>query len=410
MNARPWLLVPLLAACGGADPAPPVEPAPAAPFEGPRVSERRTAPAIGEDTRYVLASSLNLRAAPGGAIVGKLDINAPVRLLAVEGEHARVRAANGREGTVPAEFLAAEPLTLAEALSRHAGATSPAERLSWAQRAAAIDERARPALEALAAAYREAGDAAQAEAVERRLSWPDDLLLAGAWPVRAGELLRLEWGLADSGLGWETEELPESELARRGLVLGGPVWVLPDRGPALRGEIAGLMRTLFNECGGTMGHVLLARVELPPGARPIAFSVRVPPESWSRTHPERDLDAAVEAVREVIAPRRLPDAQLHAAAYGDGVRVRVAANLAGPEDEMQSWTLLDFDVEPGGVVRPVEERSGEASFTGYLYPSVGRDIDGDGRGDLVLEGLCMQVLIDADGVTRRTSESLCCGC
>src|SRR5687767_9320315 len=115
--------------------------------------------ALAAETRYVQASTLNLRAAPSAdaKVLGRLAIGSPLEVLeAGAAPFVRVRVANGREGWVDGTFLAAAALTAGDALARAKGARDPAERLSWAQRAAAIRSDATTLAE-LEASYRATG-------------------------------------------------------------------------------------------------------------------------------------------------------------------------------------------------------------------------------------------------------------
>jgi hypothetical protein len=157
-----------------------------------------TASAAQGAQRYVLASRLNLRDAPGGRKVGRLSINSPVEVLEERGPDVSVRTKNEAEGWVPAQFLGDKPVTLPDAIAAAQSAETAEERLSWAQRAAAIDARHRQALEVLAGAYRAVNDELSAKAIDQRLVWPDDILLAGYAPRgRAEGQIALEWGVTE---------------------------------------------------------------------------------------------------------------------------------------------------------------------------------------------------------------------
>lgn len=360
--------------------------------------------------RYVLASSLNLRDAPGGLRVGILAINSPVRVLEEVGDQARVRVGNGREGWVPVAYLAEAPLTVADALAAGEVAATPAEALAWAQRATALDPRDEGALTALAEAYRDTGQHELAMRLEERLEWPDDILLAGAHGQTADGRWLLEWTLHLDRQQWAPDgELTPEQLWRLGVVTGREVWVLPDRGAAVRGTVVGARQSLFNPCDGTWGFTLVADVVLPEGEHAIAYTLASPPASWREPAPTADLEAA-KAI--VLARIGVDDAELLAVPYADGVLVRSVRTLppASAKEGVPRYKWADWQVADGWA-RKIGGLEGLDGSVGYEVPVVGRDLEGDGAIDVIYEWEgCAASLLDDRGIERARTGSLCCGC
>lgn len=158
-----WLLA--LLACSG-DPAP----APVPVVETPAAPEREALP-----RRFVRASKLNVRtdADASAQLMRKLPINRAVDVLELQPTTgwARIRMTGG-EGWVRSEYLAEAPLDLATAKAEASKAADPASRLSWWQRATALDSTDDEVLAHLEAAYAEVGDPAAAAAVKRARALP----------------------------------------------------------------------------------------------------------------------------------------------------------------------------------------------------------------------------------------------
>lgn len=398
----------LLSACSTPQPsvAPAVEGAPGAAPTAP-------AAAAGPEVVFVAASKLNLREAPGGAKLGSLDINSPLEVVERRGADLHVRVANGKQGWVPAEFTVPERLSAELALDRVRAAAAPADRLAWAQRAAALDTRNRDALKALAAAYREQGNEAVAARLDRQLDWPDDVLLAGTHPSDDPTQVVLQWSYHYERPDDVPEDGPISAAAarRRGLTVGQDVWVLPERSPASRGRLAAVRHDPFNECGGSWGFTLVVDVALPTGERPVAYTIATPPASWVQPAPVADTQAAIARVKASWTPPA-GETRYHAAAFDNGVRVRAGTALnpsVAEEGDPVDYQIVDFQVDADGA-RPLGEPGAWTSYMTYDRPWVGRDLDGDGRADLVFLGSCQTSVMGADGEVHATTESLCCGC
>lgn len=147
----------LLFAC-----SPTPDPAPVVPPSPPTAAPDRP-------TAWVRASTLNVRASPDatGALVGRLPVNTRVAVFDRQGDWVRVAGPSGEQGFCLAQFLADAPLTLDAARSGALAATTPAERLSWWQRAAALAPTDVDVLTGLEAAYREVGEPERAAWVAR---------------------------------------------------------------------------------------------------------------------------------------------------------------------------------------------------------------------------------------------------
>lgn len=338
------LVAVLLAACSGG--APDAGQAQADPVEA-------VAP---EPTCYVIASRLNLR---GGAsaeapLLGKLDINSPVVMLSSDGSFAQVRAGNGTEGWVSAEYLADERLDFDAAVQEardHTDKGGAAAGLPWWQRAAAIYASDRTVLRGLADAYRASGDEETAARVERRLKWPE-----GVVPVVWRSDGRIE---VERVIGWweglSGRELPSpltaEQVQRFSLESPESWWVLPDVGPAVPAAVASL-------AGDVRTRTLL---------RPEAGG-------W-----------AASAVWE------LPIDEWQECGIGDCGLQRV-----------------NFELPDGGTLR---ETGRDNLFVDFpVLPLARRDIDGDGRVDVVQTDDCATYIEGADGALVASTAFRCCGC
>ncbi|MEQ1572442.1 MAG: SH3 domain-containing protein, partial [Myxococcota bacterium] len=144
-------------ACTG-EPVPSVVPDPVAP------------PAPVVETAFVHASLLRLRVAPDPASAWTpLPIDSRVRVLERRPDWVRVISPDGRAGWVAAEFLGTAPLDPVEVQRRVDAATDPAEKVVWAERAAALAPGDAGKLSALIAAYRAAGRDEDAQKVDEAL-------------------------------------------------------------------------------------------------------------------------------------------------------------------------------------------------------------------------------------------------
>lgn len=368
-----------------------------------------------DSSGFVLASRLNLRREPGGEVMGRLAVNSPVEVLEQKAEQVRVRVSNGKEGWVPVAFLVRRPVSIAEAVERSRSAADRQEALAWAQRASAMDFRSRDALAVLAAAYGAVGDDETAAMVQRQLEWPDNLLLAGPRSADRGKVTlewrTLEWEETwDDARGFHAKMGPLSpvELRREGVAVGQPIWLLPSRAPAVEGRVLSMSREVFNECGGTMGMVIVAEADVPDGEAVLGFTLAPPPASWKVRQPSPEL----AYVRPALASRLAGGIEgwdVHIAASESGSVAR-AARLPDPDSDPPAWQIRDFEVSPDGTVTPGASVDDFRSFIGYDKPLYTRDFDGDGRLDVFWGDECNMSLRDASGVERARTADLCCGC
>lgn len=385
----------LLLACAGESPAPPVAVPPA------------PAPA----TRYVTASSLNLRAAgaPDAPRLGGLSINSPVIVMNPGGAWAEVEAANGVKGWVDATYLAARPLTVDDALQQAASASDPAVVLSWRQRAAALSPLDRSLLSSLAEAY-DAADAPElAAAIRQQLTWPAHLL-----PVERigadGEV----WLLVDTGL---LEEAPfeDEPDPRRAELLGYPAasewWVLPDIGAAVPARLDRYEQGVLNECAGDFGVwvVLTLTDPLPAGHRPLVATAGALPETWTQAiaPPSLSRAEAIETLTAFAEPRSSDAVTISLAPAGTtwlGV-ARWAMTEEADFFTTSEGVLVRIGVD--GVVTLLREEPELDSLA--LTPYGQRDLDGDGTLETFWGGCEVDIFGDG-GLLETSTPSTCCGC
>lgn len=389
-----------LLACTSSTPPSTPEPAPApAPVEAPR-------PPPEDGIDHVVASSLNLRDGPSSSAkkIGKLPINAPVRVLERSGEFAKIRAANGTEGWVAGGFLAPDPLTLESA--RQQATDAPSERLSWLQRAAAIEPRDRDVLTDLAAAYRDTGDTGAADRIAKQLEWPHDVLLIA--PSHRRKDLAVQWAFNDLGeLTWANRLLKPGEIERLGIPTEG-WWVLPDHGAALPATVDHVWAGGHNECAGTSVIEVVLKAELPPGTVAVAASRGEPPKIWTEPGPtpkisrEKAQKLADTFVAEKAGKARAK--QTGIAPSGDGW---FGVGLWGSGEFMDDITKVDFTISATGELTASKPRTQADDF----LPRGLRDVDGDGAIETVWSDGCMAIAGPVDEDTwKRFTDSWCCGC
>lgn len=367
--------------------------------------------------RYVVASTLKLRGAPqaGARVLGRLAINSPLIAGSSSGNFTAVEVANGKQGWVASAYLEAEPVTKAAALER-AKSPDPALRLSWLQRAAAVAPFDLGVLEALEAAYEAAGKKSGAVSVARLRA----RLAVGLRPIRHADrpALHVEWEILSTGGARPPREIPKEKWQAYGVPPDARFWILTERGPAVPARVEAVNGRLLNECGGVYGILLRLDPEtpLPEGALPIltAFGPEAPAgwiEDW--TPPSVPADAAVRAESLVAAAAK--DAQagpLRASVVTDGqggALVRVIGDLPSKETEIfQPVLAWDLQVPAQGaarLLRPAQRYNG--FFDTWL---AARDVDGDGRVDVLADDRCSTTVYDPEGERLARTFERCCGC
>ena len=382
----------LLLACS--EPEPPVEPTPEPVVE-----------AAPSPTRYVSASVLKLREEADGKVIGRLAINSPVEVLEPGNDWVRVKVGNGTEGWVGAHFLVEEPLSAEQARSR--AKAEPEERLSWLQRAAAI-ESDRTTLAALAAEYRVLGDDARAAIVEKQLGWPEDIRgVTDVWSVEDDGLIQVAWRPQD----WETEEgrygvLTASELAKEGLSIGQTWWVLPSGSAAFEARLKRAEWIVTNECAGTASITLFLDGAVPEGETALAAMPRTPPTSWNEA-----LDAGLsreDAEAKAWKAAKTETGELSLVPTPGGWFARHAMEISSPEKDWYEAEsrVLDLRLE-GPRVEVVQEATKDSMDVQIVIGR--RDLDGDGPPELILGG-CSTAFVDADGNRLYETDWECCGC
>ena len=382
-------------------PEPVVAPVPAAPPE-PAPSDGAVATG---DSRFVHASSLNVRAAPeaSAALRGTLSINSEVAVLATKPEWAQVRVSNGTEGWVAAKFLAAERLTAVVASENARNADTAAEAVSWAQRAAAIDG-SREVLEQLREAYAKAGDADAAETVGTQLAWPHRLL-----PVTGtADGIRVEW---EVGYGMNAGPIPENRWMAHGLDPSETWWLLPDVGPAVQARVARFAVEPFNECAGDdVRFVELEPVEpLPEGRFAVVASRGAPPAVWREAGdaPALSHAEALERVGRFASERAAAeDVQFQLGPSGKGWRGFVSWS-SGEYNELGAsiYDRVEVRVVDGEVVEGDRDQTTERET---LHTE--RDVTGNGHLERVLTDGCTTWVLDDEGHLVKGTGYRCCGC
>jgi hypothetical protein len=335
----------------------------------------------------VQSSTLNVRSkpSPDAPVVEKLDINAVVNEVGREGEFARVVTQAENEGYVAAEFLAHDPLEVDAALAKARGATDPAERLTWAQRAAAIEPN--PAvLEVLEGAYRAVGNVEEAERVAAQRRWPQQMWLV----AEVGGSLQLDLraerkspeGPAGDPLG-EGSSLPGTDL-----VSTASGWLLYDQGPAVRVALANGRRILLDNCDPTPIAVAYVAPGATPGRVAVAFAAD-PPTSWSQEISQSVAEADAErAATEALGELTGDEVRQHRVRTPEGWFVRVAkGGDAG-------WAVVDLHVTAVGV----KEVGRSSPPGGPQQPLAARDVNGDGVIEVLwATGGCSRNLTRLDG-------------
>ena len=178
-------------ACGGDDPAEggdagtEVTDPNASPAEEPEAEPREI---VSANDRFVMASSLSLRAGPRGdaEVLTRLPINTKVVLLpapeeAADSDKAEESAwsqvsvpVQGLDGWVASKYLSRKKLTAASCREQSALAAQEGDQkgsVSWLERAFALEPDSMEAMRELAAAYRKAGSKKKAEQVEASMGW-----------------------------------------------------------------------------------------------------------------------------------------------------------------------------------------------------------------------------------------------
>ena len=396
--------------------------------------------AAAPSTVYVNASKLHLRKTPSTTAPSlvRLPTNAPLVVVATEGEWLKVKIGDGREGFVAASMTAKEQLTLDAAIAHAAGSKDAKERVTWLERAAALQS-SREVLRDLAVALNASGDVKRAALIEQRVSWPDDVMLV-ARSTGTSVSIELPVAVQDNNQPMEdTNKLDErggraatdAEIKAWGVVVGEAWWVLPARGLAVRAKVKSARMEILNECGGTWGAILeLEMASSLANDVAIAATRRAePPASWRTATPVvPDVAKAEAAVRAALSGMKgFGEAQVRLAsdARGDVIArawwvppERMKVELEFYEQTHRVLSLKLARAKDGAWKASVVD-DGTGSHMNPFYPVARRDIDGDGAFDTFLSDDCsVRVVMDAgtlkydDGATvvRAQTENRCCGC
>lgn len=389
------MLSALLMACIGEPPSPPVS---APPPPVPQV-------------RYVAASSLNLRAsgAATAAKLGMLSINSPVTVLEPGRDWAKVEAANGAQGWVDADYLAAAPLTVDVARRQAQASEAPAAVLAWRQRAAALSPLDRTLLAELAEAYDGVGDGENAAMIRSQLAWPAHLL-----PVErigaGGEV----WLLVDT---WLQEppfdgELPSPDQAALLDYPGAGDWqVLPSIGAAVPAAFDRYERGVLNECAGDFGlWVVLSLSEpLPEGHRALVATRGPVPETWAEATaaPLLSREAAAEKLRVFAGGYTNEDLSIVLAPSGETWLGTARWMTSEEEDFFTTSEGVLVRVLADGALRLIREERHLDMLS--LRPVGQRDLDGDGSPETFWGGCEVDIFGDG-GLLETSTPNTCCGC
>jgi hypothetical protein len=355
------------------------------------------AAALAGETMYVQGSSLNLRAKPAAEaeVLERLSINTPLEVLGQDGTFAEVRTEDGRRGYVVAEFIAAAEVAVADALARAKAAKDPADRLSWAQRAAAIDP-TDEVLGELEAAYEATGDAEGAARVQRERRWPHGLmLLAADRPVPQIDLA--EEAAPPAG---GTPVSAEALRRRFRLSPNEAGWLLLDEGPAMRVSLAGARKIAVPRCEPAGSTVVFVGAPAVFRRTAIAFA-REAPASWSADvgAPPVDRAAAQQAADEGLADLGGADSASWVVPSPEGWLVRYAARADA------GWTVVDLYVTATGA----REIARIPATGAPAKPLAVRDVNGDGDLDVVWHHPdCHRAITSLQGELLVEGAARCC--
>lgn len=353
---------------------------------------------------YVQASTLNLREEPTatGRKLGSLTVNSPLEVLERRDGWLRVRVGNGREGWVADAFTGPEPLTAATAVA-NAGTGTPAERLSWWQRAAVLDG-SRPTLEGLAAAYEAVGDSTQAARIREQLAWPVALFLPSE-SFTETPALRVEWH-ASYDLG-RAHVVPRARWAGHGIDPDEVWWVLPASGPAVEARVKAVVVEEINECGGEQARL----VELDaPGlqGRAVAMHRGAPPASWREPAPRPPVDeATARQSADALARDRARGADVHLSLVPTAdAWVGTAWWATGEIDELGGDVAAGIGIRVDGAGARAEALE---AFVRHETLAV-RDLRGDGTLLQVRSDGCATLALTMEGDVVEETANTCCGC
>jgi hypothetical protein len=360
-------------------------------------------------TRYIQASTLKLRAAPSatGKVRGRLAINSPLEVLEEKDGFTRVRVGNGKEGWVGSRFLGEAPVTVEQARERAGKTVAPKERLSWLQRAAALEPTSLEVLGELQAAYELNENKRASLMVEKLMKKLKVVEAASKGTLLATYRDGLEWRHADDE-GFIEGLVPRAKWAEHGLIPEAELWALPKDGPAARVEPTALRREVWNECGGDNG----LTVDL--GAPYVLAHLGKPPGSWARAPtPWSDADRATLEAR--VRKERCKadwDCQLYTVANkGHGAYVRVLNEREIPDDDMYEFSVVDIRATaPDGALKKVYGLDTQGYILGEPVPVALRDVVGDDAPEVIFQDDCSSSVRTVEGHALFNGAFRCCGC
>ncbi len=259
----------------------------------------------------ILGSLVNLRDEPGGNVIARLGYGLRVKMAAPRGDATLVRVRGGPEGYVPTK-LVAERVPIGGLVNEALRSSTVAQRLLWAQRLAVANPTEPGVQLFLAQLYRAVDEPSLAKAAVEQAQVFGGIELAGVHPSTGpGTFLvsasRVHY-YNDTGNRGALEDRPQG---LGGALSGVPIWVLPAVGPAVEGRIVQLSMHHGRECADTFtGHLTVqVRATLGQADIPIAWTLGVPPDRWLTTAPAADLEQArveAQALRDADGQYRAP--------------------------------------------------------------------------------------------------------
>ncbi len=361
-------------------------------------------------TVFVQASSLRLRSAPStkATTKGRLQINYRLEVLKRRGDFIKVRTANKATGWVSADYVADRPLTVREARKQARAAKTPQDRLSWLQRAAALQPGDVKVLQALRDGYRAVTNERGAASVDTLLS-----VLTRRWfpiPQGLGRGVWVEWKAVD----WPGAEIqiPEQDWANFEVSGDLEFWVLPEYGAAVQAHVVEVWPDTWNECGGLQGINLKLNAQLPPGERALVATIGEPPASWKKAvtpAPRARLEASFEAyIAKSLAKRGKVSQGLaihEGGAYGHAA---VRLGPAGESELLDRYAIHRVRFDAAGQIAHLSKATEETMF--LWMPLALRDITGNGQLETVYVDGCATYIQSHENTPLFSSQMRCCGC
>jgi hypothetical protein len=361
---------------------------------------------------FVQASTLKLRAepSPGSKVKGRLAINYPLQVLEKEGDFARVKTRNNKEGWVGHAFLGKARVTKELALNK-AGALSGKEKLAWLQRAAAVVPTDVEVLEQLEKSYEEVGNMRASEMVHFLV----ETLKARYYPIRQDKEdgLWVEWSVFYPPGEVKARDVPESEWGQKGIPANLGFFVLPEKGPAVSGKVKKVRIEAINECAGDAGILLQLDAKMPKGQKALVAVHENAPKSWSESVSMKKVENArallMKVALDVFKGKKESEVDLGMTTGTDGVRARAFVEAPTADDDIFVQSKgIDLFLGKDGKVKQLGKSIIYNGFT--PKPFARRDVDGDGHPDTFMADGCSESIVTDKGVNLIANAFRCCGC